>query len=349
MRRDNRDGGSLVTRVAVIGNHAHHFCSEAQWARAFTKLGCDVTPLQIDDVVRNPDVAMRVLTQQDACTYTRTHAAGRFLDASWSDRWQELERAGVKTIGLHLDRFWDLEREPLIHSDAQFTVGTLWTADGGNDARWAAAGVNHRWLVPAVDEDDVVGGQVRRDLAYDVVFVGSGGSYHGEYPQRLDLLRHLRATYGRRFAHFGHGGDHPVVRGQALNDVYASARVVVGDGCFANSPPERRPANYWSDRVPETVGRGGFLIHPYVRGLGRFLTTGRDYVTHNPGDWEDLDCQIGAYLANPTEREAIAQNGQARVVREHTWTHRMADVLADAGLRVDAESLSSLQPAERVR
>jgi hypothetical protein len=328
-----------VTRVAVIGNHQHHHCSEAQWARAFAEIGCDVTPLQIDDVVQNADTAMRVLRAQDLICYTRTHAPGRFLDERWTARWRELERCGVRTVGLHLDRFFDLEREPLIHEgDAQFTVGTLWTADGGNDERWRAAGVNHRWLMPAVDPDDVQGGQHQRDLAYDVVFVGSGGTYHNAYPERLQLIAHLRRTYGRRFAHYGHGGDHPVVRGKALNDVYASAKVVVGDACFANSGPSQRPVNYWSDRVVETIGRGGFLIHPWVRGLDQCLTTGIHFVTHNPGDWEDLDCQIGAYLASSGERVGIAETGQAHVLKNHTWAHRCADILASVGLAPEVVS-----------
>lgn len=321
----------LVIRVAVLGNHQHYHCSEARWARAFAALGCDVTPLQIDDAVRDPDLAMRVLRSQTLCAYTRTHSPGRFLDERWTQRWQELERSGVRTVGLHLDKFWGLERERLIASDAQFTVGTLFTADGGNDDRWAAASVNHRWLQPGCDADEMAGGQRRDDLAYDVVFVGSR-QYHNEYPERPALIAHLRDVYGRRFAHFGHGGDRPVVRGQALNDVYASAAVVIGDSCFANSPPHLRVRDYWSERLPEVLGAGAFLIHPWMPGLSAHYTTGRDYVTHVPGDWDDLDAQIGAYLAAPGERAGIARTGRERVLREHTWRHRMADLLATVGL-----------------
>src|SRR6266581_774169 len=117
--------------VAVIGNHRHHHCSEAVWARAFAKIGCNVTPMQVDEVAADPDAAMSVLCHQTLVTYTRTHSRGMYLDPSWTDRWRTLAKAGVRTVGLHLDRFYDLEREDLIHTDAQFTVATLWSADGG--------------------------------------------------------------------------------------------------------------------------------------------------------------------------------------------------------------------------
>ena len=322
-----------MNNVAVIGNHTHSFCSEAQWARAFSALGCQVTPMQIEDVVRDPLAAMAVLRKQDVVTYTRTHAHGRYLDRHWTDRWRTLETSGVRTVGLHLDRFWDLAREQLIHDgDPLFTVGTLWSADGGNDDRWHKIGVNHRWLTPAVDDLALLRGRPLDLLDGKIVFVGSTIGYHQEYPERAELVAHLADTYRSRFFHYGHGGNMRAVREQQLADIYASSCVIVGDACFANSPPHMRTRNYWSDRVPITLGHGGFLVHPWIPGLARWLDTGRHYVTHVPGDWDDLDAQIGAYLCAPGERAAIAEQGRAHVLRTSTWRHRMADVLTDLGI-----------------
>jgi hypothetical protein len=322
-------------RVAVIGNMRHAFCTESYFARAFAENGCDVVPMQVDDVVHDADAAMAMLRTCSAATYTRTHAPGRYLDQRWTQRWAELERCGTRTIGLHLDRFFDLERESLVHDgDAQFTCDQVWTADGGSQDRFERAGVNHRWLVPAIDRAQAeYDGRTNPRMEHDVIFVGSGPPYHEDaYPERGQLIAHLHRTYGTRFAHYGHGGGQPVVREHALSDLYRSAKVVVGDGCFANSGPEKRVEKYWSDRVPESVGRGAFLIHPWVPGLAEHMDTGRDYVTHIPGDWNDLDAQIGAYLCAPGERAGIAQQGRARVLREHTWTRRLADVLASVDL-----------------
>lgn len=328
-----------MTTVAVIGNHQHPFCSEVYFARGFAENGCAAIPVQIEGAVRDPDDTMSLLQSVDVVTYTRTHSAGRWLDQTWTGRWRALEADGIRTVGMHLDRFWGLEREHLIgDGDAQFTVGTLFTADGGNDDRWIEAGIEHRWMAPAVDRLEAMEpGTWRADLADDIVFAGSSGRrYHGSYPERGELLDHLRRTYGRRFVHYGHDGDRPVVRQQDLNDLYASAAIVVGDSCFANSPDA--PADrYWSDRVPETVGRGGFLLHPWVRGLrgfGKADAFGPDELaTYNPGDWEDLDAQIGGYLANPGEREGFVERGRARVLRDHTYTARCRTILEAVGLR----------------
>lgn len=329
-------------KVVSIGNFDHPHCTEVHTARALRENGADVLehgqvqahhlgPSAFGDLLLTGALSS---PRPDLVLYTRTHNQTA-LGASWTDCWRRLGRAGIKTASFHLDRFWDLEREHLIHdADPLFTVDYCCTADGGNDDRFKAAGVNHHWLPPGVDRiEALVEGRQLRDVP-DIVFVGSDYSQtsHGPYyPQRGELLRHLRATYGRRFVQYGYGGERGNVRQQDLNDVYCSAKIVVGDSCFANSPDRALPVNYWSDRIPETVGRGGFLIHPYVPGI-RGQYSGSELACYNPGDWDDLDAQIGAFLANPGEREGYVERGRARVLRDHTYSARMAELLRVCGL-----------------
>src|SRR5262249_15608252 len=151
------------------------------------------------------------------------------LPNRWSEIWGKLKAADVVTASVHLDRFWDLEREHLItdpESDPLFTVEHVFTADGpGNGERFAEYGVNHHSIFPATDrwECEQLPGRFSPKLEHDVIFVGSGSTYHGAYPWRNDLLRFLRDRYGSRFAHYGHGGGLPVRRMQELNDLYISA------------------------------------------------------------------------------------------------------------------------------
>lgn len=326
-----------MVRVALIGNHRHTFCSEAVWARAFTRLGCEVLPMQVDDVARDPEAAMTVLRGQDLTTYTRTHSPRMFLDESWSDRWRVLEAGGTKTVGLHLDLFWGLERQHLIGTDAQFTVGTLFTADGGHQEEWTKAGIRHEWFPPGVDaEQCALVGRARPEWTYDVIFLGSGPrTYHPAYaPVRAALIDHLRDVYGPRFAHVGHGGDIPVQRGQDLADLLAGVKIVAGDSCFANEKGSPRSAFYWSDRCPEILGRSSnaMLLHPWVPGLrSQFL--GSELATYVPGDWDDFDAQAGGYLANPGEREGMVERGRRRVLKDHIYDVRLAMVLERVGLR----------------
>jgi hypothetical protein len=152
-----------------------------------------------------------------------------------------------------------------------------------------------------------------------VVFVGSR-HYHPEYRFRTTLIDWLQKTYGGRFRRFG-GDAGGVVREAMLNDVYASAKVVVGDSCFAGAP------YYWSDRVPETLGRGGFLIHPTTPGL-----TIPGLAEYKPGNLIELKQRIAYWLTHEKERRACADTAMAAVRAEHTYTHRMATLLETMGL-----------------
>jgi hypothetical protein len=328
-----------MIRVAYVGNFAPPHSTENMVKAALEANGCTVFPVQQDEAFR-AGLTDNVKQNIDLLIYTRSHNRSA-LHSGWTDVWRQLEtRHGVVTASLHLDRFWDLEREKLIHAhDPLFTTQHVWTADGGNDDRWREAGVNHHWLVPAVDGRAIRDETVAVREAPEILFVGSTG-YHREYPQRDQLVQHLARTYGPRFMHFGKGGTREV-RGPALTALYRSAKVVVGDSCFANDRTPRRSVNYFSDRIPETLGRGGFLIHPWVPGLSSQYDTGRHLVTHVPGDWDDLDAQIGQYLASPGVAEGIADTGRAHVLRAHTWDVRIRELLDVLGFRDDRIELDA--------
>lgn len=330
-------------KAAIIGNFAVPYTTETFLARAFTENDWTAAAIPQDNASRMGPAELTALLltgalahpRPDLVLYIRSHSATA-LNQPWTDAWAKLERAGIKTASFHLDRFWDLEREHLIHDhDPLFTVHDVFTADGGNDCRWQAASVNHHWLPPAVDRLEAELQGVVTDGVPDIVFTGSGGRrYHQAYPERVALLDHLNRQYGRRFGHYGHGGNWPVVRQQSLNDVYATAKVVIGDSCFANSPPDatgaRKSRYYWSDRVPETLGRGGFLIHPFVEGLRNFY--GGAIATYIPGNWDDLDTQIGVWLANDGDRKTMIEAGRRNVLAKHTYTHRIAQLIDTVGL-----------------
>lgn len=326
-----------MTRVLYIGSFHVPFTTESHVARAFRENGCSVEEAPQDRTFRNgPDefLALARGLRAELVLYTRCHNSTA-LDKRWTETWKRLQDDGVTTAALHLDRFWNLARERLIHDgDPLFSMQHFFSTDGGNHQRFVDAGINHHYMPPAVDRHEIetMPGRFRPEWNYDLVFTGSGGHvYHPEYPGRKAILDHLTRAYGPRFKRFGHQGDHPVVRMQDLNDLYASAKIIVGDSCFANEFGSARSVAFYSDRVPETIGRGGFLLHPYVPGIREHYTPS-ELACYAPGDWEDLDSQIGAYLANPGEREGFVERGRARVLREHTYTHRARTILQTVGL-----------------
>jgi hypothetical protein len=223
-------------------------------------------------------------------------------------------------VGFHLDIWWDLAREHRVREAPFFAADLVVTADGGHDDRWVEAGVNHRWMPPGVSEFECVPGKRRPEYTAPLAFVGSWQGYHPEHPHRAQLVEFL-ASHGCAF--WPKKGHH-AVRNEALRDLYASTTVNVGDSCFAGSV--RR---YLSDRVPETLGRGGFLLHPHVDGVtdGTLYTDGEHLRCWQAGDWAELGRLIGYYTANPDEARAIAEKGRAHVLEHHTYTVRMRQLL----------------------
>lgn len=316
--------------VAYIGNYRHPWCTEVHLAREMEGLGHRVTRLQEPVASKGAsrfvrDVERRALRERpDLVLFTRTWGLPREATAMW----RRLEAAGITTASYHLDLYVGLRRQAGIGSDPFWTTQHVFTPDGDpkSAAVFAGHGITHHWSPPAVVSDECSPGRRRKEYDYDVVFVGSRG-YHAEWPWRVQLLDWLEERYGDRFRRFG--GDCPggATRGQDLNDLYATARVVVGDSLAL-------PAHvgYWSDRYYETVGRGGFLIAPAVLGIEEHFTDGEHLRFYRHGDLDGLGTLIDEALDDPEGCRLIAKRGQEHVSENHTYRHRLAAAMATMGL-----------------
>lgn len=304
--------------VCIHGNHAISFCTERDLAWTFEDLGHKVISTQ-ENADTTEEVLERCIKENvKLFVYIHTHGWETPGRMDMAQLLQELKACGIKTCSFHLDRYRGLNlsdgRESRVGTHPFWHTDVVFTADGGNQEWFKDRGVNHVWLPPAVVKKWAVKGNYRADLAVDVAFVGARG-YHPEYPFRETLIKFLEDTYGSRFKIFSG------FREQSLNDLYASARVVVGDSCFGGAD------RYWSDRVPETTGRGGFLIHPASNGLSI-----PGLVTYTPGDLNDLTDKIDYYLEHEDERKALQGATQAWVREHDTYTNRVQTMLKVVGL-----------------
>jgi hypothetical protein len=318
-------------RVAYIGNlgegSAPH-STENHVARALEANGVEVHRIHEQrfrwDAGEVPDVDFVLWTHTHGFAPERTHGRQlRFLDG--------LRARGIPSVGVHLDRWFDLAREPQL-AEPFFRCDLVATADGGNDDRFAALGINHVWFPPGVSGPECEFGTYRDELASEVAFVGSWqGGYHQESRHRSELVEWLRATYGDRCRFWPAPGEH-AVRGEALRDLYASVKVLVGDSCLVGTG---RNAFYCSDRVPETVGRGGLLVHPDVEGVtdGTLYTSGEHLLTWPAYDWDALRDTIDRALADDELRRRVSTAGREHVLARHTYERRLADLLADLAER----------------
>lgn len=317
----------LPLKILYLGSQRHPWCTEVHIAQDLRNLGHEVMIWQeptggfkqpsLDDIeaycYKNP---------VDLVMFTRTWGG----PLEMTGLWRRLEDMGIVTASYHLDLYVGLERQVGIDNDPFWTTQYVFTPDGDPESAkfFASRGINHIWSPPGVFSEECIPGMWRDEYNYDVVFVGSYG-YHAEHPWRTQLIDHLADRYGERFRRFG--GDQPEgpTRGNDLNDLYATAKVVVGDSlCLPGH------TNYWSDRVCETLGRGGLLVHPRVPGLAEYmeLKGGKDLFFYDYGNLDEVDSIVDFCLQlSPEKRQAIASRGQAKVRAKHTYMDRLARAL----------------------
>lgn len=307
--------------VAILGNHAATHSTESELACTFEHLGHQVLRFQ-ENTARTENILRCCLDEKAALLiYVHSHAWSTPGALTVDELIGTLQDHGVKTAAFHLDLFWGLkndDREKDIGHHPLWKCQWVFTADGGHDAGFAERGVNHHWLPPAVAERGCFDGNYRAEYEVDVAFVGSR-AYHPEYRFRGQLIAWLERTYGNRFRHVPGG-----LREQRLNDFYASVKVLVGDCCFSGIP------RYWSDRVFETIGRGGFIVHPQVQGLEV-----PGLVTFTPRDMDDLKSKIDYYLDPAHQQERIRRRDQATawVRANETYTQRVQTMLGVMGFK----------------
>ena len=312
-----------VPVLAMLGNFRPEFSTENDLLWTLNDMGYEVRSFQEDT-----DSTESILREcEDAgvelLIYVHTHGWSTPGMLSLDELWKRLERKGVKTCSFHLDRYWGLNaldrREDNIGKHAFWHTNCVFSADGGNQAGFKSRGVNHVWLPPGSSKRWSFDGDFRPEFAVNVGFVGARGYHDQEYPFRGQLISFLEETYGNSFRLF------QGVRGVQLNDLYKSVKVLVGDSCFANQ--DGGIDAYISDRVPETLNRGGLLLHPAVE---RINWPG--LVTYSPGNLGDLTDKIDWFLSNPEERVAATKVGSAWARANETYHNRMTYLLGVMGI-----------------
>lgn len=319
-------------RVAYLGNlnPSIPWTTETHVARAWRNNGHEVVELQEGEVAWT-DIPRRAEAEGwDLFMWTRTGS----LDAAFPHEdklagLDALRALGVPSAGFHLDRWWGLNREGQVHDQPFFRCDVVFTADGGHQAEFAAAGVNHVWMPPGVSEAECEPAPPARAFESDVVFVGNWrqGGYHEEWTHRAELVRFLQRTYRRRVKFWP---QRQAIRGEQLRRLYASVKVAVGDSCLVPKADGSPMDFYTSDRCPETIGRGALLVHPRVAGImdGSMYVPGEHFLAWDLGDWSGLKDQIDWALARPGEAQKIREQGRAYVLAHHTYEVRVRELVA---------------------
>lgn len=316
-----------MTRVLQIGNFKPINSTENDLRDALVRLDVEVEAVQESEWVHRQIELPNI--QPDLVLWTRTRWDGQ---ATPEDVAAQLDRYTCPRVAYHLDRWSGLRRMADIYTDPYWRKLTrFYTADPqieswqrlGIDAVLTPPAVSERWLT---DPDPVP-----RYNGIDVAFVGNWhkakwtgtdwDGYHVEHQHRWGMLDELTGRYGRRFNVYPTDPAKRII-GQELAELYVSVPVIVGDSCLVGLDA------YLSDRIPETIGRGGFLIHPWTH-WNDWYVPGEHLECFRPYDWQDMFGAIDRALEDDDYRQTVAAQGAAHVRKHHTYTHRMAKVLEE--------------------
>jgi spore maturation protein CgeB len=161
---------------------------------------------------------------------------------------------------------------------------------------------------------------------FPVSFVGSLSPDHRDRVQLLELLceRFDIAVWGGSIAslppetpiHHRYRGE---AWGRAMYDILQNSRMTVNHHIniaetYANNM-----------RLFESTGVGTLLITDHKVNLSELFEPGKEVVTYRRP--EECAEQIQYYLTHEAERNAIASAGQARTLREHTYRHRLQELV----------------------
>lgn len=233
------------------------------------------------------------------------------------------ENIDIPTAAVHLDLYLGISRKDRVGKDLFWLTDFCFTADGGEEhaKEFKKRGVNHHFLAPGVDKDGCYKGKPSGEYdGIDICFLGSSG-YHKEYPNRPKLIAWLSKTYPNSFKHLGHDSN---IWLHDKNKLFASVKIFIGD--TLKSP------RYTSDRLVEGGGRGAFMITPRIEGL-KLYEDGVHCIEYEYFDYSGLKEKIDYYLDQPKERKRMVNNAIKHTLHNHTWEHRMKEMLGIMGLK----------------
>ena len=325
-------------RITFLGNFQVDYSSETHHKKTLEALGHEVICIQENEATT--EHVFIEASKSDMFIWVHTHG-WQTLSITRSQTMQDvlllLKRLNIPTVTYHLDLWFGLHRQKDLEIDPIYkNIEYFFTCDK-KMADWFNAETNVKgvYLPAGVFQDEMT---PRLDVprTRDVIFAGSKG-YHPEWPYRPHLIQWLRGNYGSRFTHVGGDGDTGTVRGQALNDMYNSSKVIIGDSLVINFDYP----HYWSDRLYETIGRGGFIIFPYIEGIENQFEIGEigkipaadnvELVTYEFNNFGQLKELIDYYLTHDEEREAIQKRGYERC-KEYTYMKRWQEIIEKVGL-----------------
>ena len=275
---------NAFVKIIYIDKFDHFFFSGNYITAAFNALGVNVIKVSLETSLNR--IKQIITTNRPDFVLCGKGADYFGVLLPW------LNQQNILVAHWSFDRLFYLDREKTIISKRKIYLSDLvFTTDGGCDERWKKEfGVNHITLRQGLHVPDHQWvDPIPKD--FDIIFIGS---VYNEY--RNQLVKFLSTTYGNRFKVFGASErSQDQIRGLDLNVLLRSVKIVVGDSLPGDY--------YWSNRLYEQRGRGGFLLHPETVGMDQEFEIGKELVLFPRHDMNKLQKIIDYYIEHDTERE----------------------------------------------
>ncbi len=323
--------------------------SEFGFRRVFERLGHKCIPFYLDTLVtdgrqlqrellafsedQKPDLIWFIPRQQEFEPSTLLELKKRYATVSWfgDDTWRfhdyssklsELFTYVVTTDPFSVAKYKALGRAKVFLS------------------QWAAVELDGPAPSPSASHD------------YDVSFVGMANAVRRWYVKEL-------MDRGFKVETFGHGWKNGSVKPEEMVRIFQRSRVNLNLSnsrsmdirffksswrSLANSLVTPKIHSQIKARNFEIPYSGGFQLTDYVPFLERYLRPGEEVACFDSID--GLESLLNFYLENSAEREKILHQGMARAHREHTFTHRLRDILSWVEAPNSAMHKSAPQPVK---
>ena len=301
-------------KILYVGNFSEKSVGEPEIAYALEKLGHEVTKVDEEQgIIPKLRTMLWAREKYDFLLFAKfrvgTHEEIR-------DFLRDLRGIKIPSVCWLFDLYWGYRRENEIAYNMSPWTGAdiVLTTDGGHDDKWKKYGIKHFLLRQGIDER-VEMGTPTFDTKAEIGFVGSRLTWAG-WPYRGTLLDFLSVAYGNKFQHFGSDGR---LRHEELGNLLATLKITICDTVY--SP------YYWSNRIYEMMGRGGFVIHPRIEGLEKEFEEFKHFIPYKVGNFKDLKQKIDYYLEHDEEREVIRKAGFEHIHKNLTYTHRVKELI----------------------
>ncbi|MBW8001522.1 MAG: polysaccharide deacetylase family protein [Planctomycetes bacterium] len=183
------------------------------------------------------------------------------------------------------------------------------------------------------------------EKSIDISFVGS---FSGVHAIDKDVFNYL-AGHGFNMSLYGYNDSalsaearrffHGPVYGRDMYQVYANSKIVINRhalsyaGEYANNM-----------RLYESTGMGAMLITDARRNLGEIFEVGNEVAAYQSP--EQCAKLVKHYLEHEDQRQRIAKKGQQRTLSEHSYSHRMEELVEIVDRHL-GKSKTCIEPVSR--